>query len=101
MHSNNSIITVVHKQHDHSDRERDWGDRDYSRSRYPQRDRDSDDRKWQDSRQDEPTSVVILHGLDKDFKEEDVSLHCCLFTYKKYIVTPSLLESSHGSFIVL
>lgn len=25
-----------------------------------------------DSRQDEPTSVVILHGLDKDFKEEDM-----------------------------
>lgn len=60
-------------QRDHSDRDRDWGEREYSRSRYQRRDRDADDRKWQDSRQDEPTSVVILHGLDNDFKEEDVS----------------------------
>lgn len=61
------------KQHDRSDRDRDWGDRESSRSRYQQRDRDFDDRRWQDSRQEEPTNVVILHGLDKDFKEEDVS----------------------------
>ncbi|XP_073228278.1 RNA-binding protein 5-like isoform X3 [Porites lutea] len=59
-------------EHELSDRDRDWQDRDYSRSRYSRRDRDDDDRKWQDSRQDEPTSVVILHGLDKDFKEEDM-----------------------------
>lgn len=64
---------IVCKQHDRSDRDRDWQDREYSRSRHQGRDRDADDRRWQDSRQDEPTSVVILHGLDKDFNEEDVS----------------------------
>ena len=65
------MIFVIHKQRDRSDRDRDWDDRELSRSRY----RD-DDRKWQDSRQEEPTNVVILHGLDKDFKEEDVSWLC-------------------------
>ena len=64
----------LHKQHDRSERDRDdLEDREDSRSRYQRRDRDSEDKKWMDSRQDEPTSVVILHGLDKDLKEEDVS----------------------------
>lgn len=61
-----------HDEHDRSDRDRDLEDREYSRSRHHRRDRDGDDRKWMDSQQDEPTSVVILHGLDKDFKEEDM-----------------------------
>ena len=65
------MIFVIHKQRDRSDRDRDWDDRELFHSRY----RD-DDRKWQDSRQEEPTNVVILHGLDKDFKEEDVSWLC-------------------------
>ena len=64
----------LHKQHDRSERDRDDPEeREDSRSRYQRRDRDSEDKKWMDSRQDEPTSVVILHGLDKDLQEEDVS----------------------------
>lgn len=42
------------------------------RGRYHSRDRDGDDRRLLDSRQEEPTSVIILHGLDKDFREEDM-----------------------------
>ncbi|XP_029206023.2 RNA-binding protein 5-like isoform X1 [Acropora millepora] len=60
-------------EHDRSERDRDdLEDREDSRSRYQRRDRDSEDKKWMDSRQDEPTSVVILHGLDKDLEEEDM-----------------------------